>query len=501
MSSFVIGVGGTGAKCIESIVHLAACGLMPKDTIHVLFVDPDMSNGSLERAKLALATYNSCHKMNCGDTPIFQTEIVTSTGNEVWSPFTDTDVDTDKTLSALYNAASMKTELRSLFEVLFSEEERTESLTDGFLGHPSIGAAFMASIEALDKTEPWKKLIEELRGDAKSGAYPRVFFVGSIFGGTGASGVPTLARLVRNALGDLKDKVRISACMVLPYFRFEKPDGNMVADSGNFLLNTKAALQFYANQKDVKLFDSIYLLGDENQTKVTGPTKKGGKEQKNAPHFIELYAALAVRDALTLEDDVLGKSVKHHVLAREEKRLIRWSDLPDASDVRKMMGRFTRFAFAYRSMFIPMIEDIRSNGKPFRAPWYSTYIENPYERDDSGLNAITRYVDHFLRWFADIHRSGDQVDLDLIDWRAFAVPGSTTADEVELLDDNAIATSKIKGIVLQRDSTKEGENDGPKMQSVWNFVSGRTLRDKDAKGYGRFVRVVYDACSENAKTK
>ena len=50
MGYYAIGVGGTGAKCLESLIHLSAAGMMPKsDELHVLFVDPDTSNGSRAR--------------------------------------------------------------------------------------------------------------------------------------------------------------------------------------------------------------------------------------------------------------------------------------------------------------------------------------------------------------------------------------------------------------------------------------------------------------------
>ena len=42
MGYYAIGIGGTGAKCLESLIHLAAAGMMPTNKdLHVLFVDPD----------------------------------------------------------------------------------------------------------------------------------------------------------------------------------------------------------------------------------------------------------------------------------------------------------------------------------------------------------------------------------------------------------------------------------------------------------------------------
>ena len=42
MGYYAIGIGGTGAKCLESLIHLAAAGMMPDDNdLCMFFVDPD----------------------------------------------------------------------------------------------------------------------------------------------------------------------------------------------------------------------------------------------------------------------------------------------------------------------------------------------------------------------------------------------------------------------------------------------------------------------------
>lgn len=48
MSIYIIGIGGTGARCIEAIIHFAALGLFNQETLHLLFVDADETNGNLD---------------------------------------------------------------------------------------------------------------------------------------------------------------------------------------------------------------------------------------------------------------------------------------------------------------------------------------------------------------------------------------------------------------------------------------------------------------------
>jgi hypothetical protein len=38
MSYYVIGIGGTGAKCVEAFIHLCAAGLMPDNKSFFRFV-------------------------------------------------------------------------------------------------------------------------------------------------------------------------------------------------------------------------------------------------------------------------------------------------------------------------------------------------------------------------------------------------------------------------------------------------------------------------------
>src|SRR4051794_26873422 len=48
--NFLIGIGGTGARCVEAVLHLCAAGLGPED-LWVGFIDQDADNGNLTDAK------------------------------------------------------------------------------------------------------------------------------------------------------------------------------------------------------------------------------------------------------------------------------------------------------------------------------------------------------------------------------------------------------------------------------------------------------------------
>ena len=48
MKNFLIGIGGTGAKCIEHLVHSCSSGLGP-DKLWVGMVDQDEANGNVNK--------------------------------------------------------------------------------------------------------------------------------------------------------------------------------------------------------------------------------------------------------------------------------------------------------------------------------------------------------------------------------------------------------------------------------------------------------------------
>src|SRR6185503_14280795 len=117
---------------------------------------------------------------------------------------------------------------------------------------------------------PFKLLWDELpEGKAFD---VRLFLVGSVFGGTGAAGFPTLGH--RNTLKFNKEKgavindkeeisrILLGGSLILPYFRIVKNDNqpDMHVTSGDFPIATKAALEFY-DTKDSLGFDQVYFIG------------------------------------------------------------------------------------------------------------------------------------------------------------------------------------------------------------------------------------------------
>lgn len=482
-SLYAIGIGGTGAKCLEAIAQLAAVGLFADTPIKLLFVDADETNGSLERAKTSLSIYRKCQELltKGGTSPWLKTQIKLYYP-DLWSPFAKTNTSKDLASFFSYNNLQQNPEgLGNLFDVLFTEEERKASLDVGFRGRPAIGSAVMSNLD-LDNLEddPWASLIQDMLADVGSGNPPRIFLCGSIFGGTGASGLPTLGRLIYNKLD--KEKIqgaKISCLFVLPYFRFPQPTGNQAdnqevyARSEQFLLNTEAALRYYVNQN--QYFHTVYLLGNQNLSNYKFSI--GKNTQKNEPHFIELYSALAARHFL-IDTPTRGNTVV--INSRQSSQSISWNDLPDTKEVQSKLVNATRFAYVWLSNILPELNTAAKIGVAnFQkgAPWFVEFYrpsqgvmgkwfdrkgeDLPDFNDDDQKKAIaeiTEWCQDYLRWLSEVHQC-DGDDIKLFRYRAFAnlgkdLQGEYLADLVvgDDRDPNAKRQDSVQELKLKLES-------------------------------------------------
>lgn len=59
---FVLGIGGTGMRCLEALVHLCAMGMFDDTTIHMLAVDTDAQNGNFQRLRQLKEAYCNIRK-------------------------------------------------------------------------------------------------------------------------------------------------------------------------------------------------------------------------------------------------------------------------------------------------------------------------------------------------------------------------------------------------------------------------------------------------------
>lgn len=360
-SLYLIGIGGTGAKAIEAVVQLASAGVIQNVSIKILHIDADETNGNLLRAKASLAQLQESKPL-C---PWMRD--VTLKSYPLWSPFAKKTGPTD--LAGFFAYNNIKSEavgvdigsdlgnLGHLFDMLYTREERTQSLDEGFRGRPAIGSAIMSRID-LDSLseEPWTTLIRDIRDDAGSGVTCKILLFGSIFGGTGASGLPTIGRLLTDKLAQENlSKARVGAVFFLPYFQFQ-PQGQvneLYARSDLFSLNTESALRYYRDQA-TGVFSSVYLLGCSARSSYEFST--GKQDQANQAHVIEIYSALAAEHFLSepVVNDTTGEA-KVVLMSRGNPEKVTWSDIPGGSTVQNQFAQAVRFAYLWLDSFYPTL--------------------------------------------------------------------------------------------------------------------------------------------------
>lgn len=365
MSYYLIGIGGTGARCMEAFVHLNGAGLLKdKQPIKLIYVDADVSCGNLQRTQAATEAYTKAQGVGFGNTGLF--------GNAVedcapWSPVPENKQNLDEVLqrSGLFTKTKYEA-LGLLYDSLFTKEERETPLDKGFRGHPAIGAAVMGSSMDVESVDPWRTLMQKIKTEKDA----RIFMFASVFGGTGASGFPTIARILQNLLsnddfGSDKYVAKIGGALILPYFSFPHADddseGDMQARVENFMLNTKSALNYYKDSELLKtVFNSIYLVGD-NDLSETNNFSLGSNTQKNSAHFIEIFAALAAFDFFNKKD---FSKVETPMVARGDNNgegdIITWEDLPDFNDaVRIRIKNYIKFLFMFNKIIYPQLDKDR----------------------------------------------------------------------------------------------------------------------------------------------
>lgn len=300
MSTYVFFIGGTGARVLRSLTMLLASGVKTKSPIVPIVIDYDVQNGDLVRSKDLLAKYNAIRdygKYISGDEGFFSSEVVLKdysladikgeNGRDTFAKYID--YETLRLVSPTTADLVM-----SLYDNSPSDNPRTEmnlQMSVGFKGNPNLG-----SVVFNEYFQNKAYGYESFKADF--GSNDRVFIVGSIFGGTGSSGLPTLVKKFRqdgtiSSQGNTQylRNAPLGACVVLPYFKV-KPKEESAINSQTFNSKAKAALAYY--DKEIKKYmNELYYIGCDAMSDAY-ENIEGGKDQSNNAHLIELLSAISV---------------------------------------------------------------------------------------------------------------------------------------------------------------------------------------------------------------
>lgn len=483
MSYYFIAVGGTGAKILEALTHLGVAGVLPgKEELNVIDLDPDTGNGNLARTKSTLEQVENFQDVKLGaGSALLKNKL------KVWRDFPFNPLPhVGANLDHIMNAPIIAhTPLGQLYKVLYSNRERKTPLDEGFRGHPSIGAAVLA--KQLTGNPQWNQLQAQISGETGAGAGDvKVFLAGSIFGGTGAAGIPTIARLLRNKFGA---NISIGGVFMLPYFMFiADGDGSLFAKSENFLTGAKAALKYYSQgEKD---FDEMYFLGDN--AVVNSNFSIGGPQQRNDAHIVDLYGALAAVDFFGKA--ITPGNVNYNYICRNESDKFEWSDLQGlASNFKKLFVQFSRFILTYAQLIKPTLDNPpKVTPGPFNGwvlakivgiapPWYLSIAYNnnvQYQLADDAdkITNFNEYAVSYCTWLKQLETLPNGRMVSLIN-PVFNVRKRifVDAENFELCDPT------------------EGEG-GLTLHKISSRLANTNKVNPNAQGFGRLLRHVYDSC-------
>ena len=354
---YIFGIGGTGSRVIKALTMLFAAGCKLEngfDTVIPIIIDPDISNGDLDRTKNILRLYQEIRNQVEHPTDFFAQELKTinelANNLDVINPehfqFKLNGVDGGSFRKYIgFDELSDNTENaeddKNFVRLLYSDSNLDSDLSVGFKGNPNMGSIVL---NQFTNSEDFQKFGQTFGpGDA-------VFIVNSIFGGTGAAGFPLLLKNLRGNdnlphSAQIKD-APIGGITYLPYFSLNKQDE---INSESFEEKAKIAIDYY-NRTIIsqKKINALYFIGNKGNTNVINYAV-GGKEQKNDAHFLELAGALAIMDfckninshKVVSGVSINGTQIKEYGIENDTED-ITFGDL-NLNDIKLLSGPLTKF--------------------------------------------------------------------------------------------------------------------------------------------------------------
>lgn len=405
MALYIFGIGGTGARVIKALTMLMASGVPigNTNTVVPILIDPDNANGDLTRTLELLRLYRSIrlhteqdiNKFFGGDIRSLGDEEIVATNEYHFSLNTGSN----QPFKDMIGLGTMNHASQAMTRLLFSEQNLEADMEVGFKGNPNIGSV---ALNRFKDSETFKAFATSFnQGD-------RIVVIGSIFGGTGAAGLPLLVKNLRNAgtstpQHELLRNAPIAAISVLPYFNVQ---GDTTIDSNTFLSKTKAALTYYAaNLCSNKSLNALYYLGDAVANTHKGAD--GAAAQRNKAHFVELTAALAIVDFMQYGKHELavenGKALAPKYFEfglKEETNQIQFGHLGRRTF--DMAARSLTQYFLFQKFFRDFYKEM-----PLQTAWLANGI-NKLSLEDFNqrmLSDFERFNNTFNEWLDEMEQS------------------------------------------------------------------------------------------------
>lgn len=386
---YVLAIGGSGARVLRSLVMLLAAGVEPNAKIIPLIIDPDSGAGNLSQTIELLKLYTQIREEaqvdNADPLVTFSTpiEMLPGAGYQVQLD----QIAGTKFREYIDLGVAMSGSSQALLRSLFSKENLDLEMTIGFKGNPNIGSIVLGQFEGSDA---YKRFFSELqKGDIKKKS---IFIISSIFGGTGASGFPSLLKSLRSST-TLVSQMRMGALSLLPYFNLEN-NASSAIDSATFYAKTRAALSYYTENiiKNADI-DDFYFIGDKSPNSYSN--SDGGQTQRNQAHLVELAGALSIIHFARLGSERPTSSVGtmyEFGLDKPVSDAIGFKTLGDTTE-RELAVPLTALYLMHRFL---EEADIFTD----KDPWLKEIQANP--GDGSFIDDINRFLELYKEWLQEL---------------------------------------------------------------------------------------------------
>lgn len=424
---FLFGIGGTGSRVIKSLSFLLASGvrLQGCDELVPIIIDPHQDNEDLKRTTDILDLYEKIRgKLGDNNNSFFDAKISTlsslrADNNLVGKNYTfDLKDEKGESLKGVrfkhfIDYDSLDSSNKALVNLLFAKEDLELQMDIGFVGNPHIGSIVLNQFKYSDEFQTFANNFDE--GD-------RIFIISSIFGGTGASGFPTILKNIRTAKDnpllsstEFLENAPIGALSVMPYFNIEHSQESQI-QKADWIQKTKSALSYY--EKNVTGNNSVnvmYYLGDRLSKTYDNDPGQGG--QKNDAHLIEFVGALSVIEYANMDLQYLqclnGKAINpiaREYGIKEDVHEVTFNHI--GNDTERLVGRnLMQFAL--------MFKYLKNHFKQGKNQPYETAneprLDSSFYQDIFYRDHIQNFLDYFNDWIKEMKsnkRSMNLVNLD-----------------------------------------------------------------------------------------
>lgn len=380
MKRFVLLVGGSGARVAEALLCAACAGVFQADALDVLLAD--MDRRGTRSAELLRAKYADYDRMQVaaaglqgeGTLRPFHTQM----NFRAWPQQLPGGA---ATLSG-WTAGSEADAL--LCQALFDADAAALDLREGLHGRRELGQVVFAGLldEAAQSPEDaLNAMVAEMCGAADRGEEVRVVLAGSVCGGTGAAGLPLLARHIQE---QTQGRVRLGAVLLAASGDHEDP------------ARAKEALTAFAGEEAC---DAVCVLGLPKSSCSAAPAD-----------YAHLTDWLAVYSMDVLLHRPQWPSGVFTVQAPEGP--LSWSIFGKAAErYRLAYGRLVKAAAAWTAAIAPQVE------KRLRHPvylrdslfgWYAHFFRKA-EGEKSiiagDVAGLTRLMSVVLLWLGGLLRT------------------------------------------------------------------------------------------------